>query len=164
MCSSIGTSLERCAGFYTHSVFPNNVSLSLPLAQQVYNRYDTIVSTLGCSIYIEVYICLALAPQCDPSLPSPSVRPRPPCASFCDNVKAQCNDAINDLGGFGIDVDCLLANCNRQVSNFLISHAYSLQCLIIMSPQFLYEINYALPLEISVIECCFTTTKGYAGL
>ena len=119
MCSPIATSLGSCAGFYTHSVFPNNVSLSLPLAQQVYNRYDAIVSTLGCSIYIEVYICLALAPQCDPSLPS--VRPRPPCVSFCDNVKAQCNDAINDLGGFGTDVDCLLANCNRQVSVIFIA-------------------------------------------
>lgn len=109
-CSSIESLLERCASFYTHSLFPNNVTRSQLEAQQRYETYSVFLE-FGCSAFAEVYICLALAPQCNPSLPLP----RPPCASFCDNVKAQCNDAITTRGGFGFDVYCLLADCNRQV-------------------------------------------------
>ena len=113
VCSRIGSTLSECTNFYAHSIFPNNVTRSESEAEQRYGIYRRFFENLDCSKYAQIYICLALAPYCDPSLP----RPRPPCASFCDNVKAQCNDEIIERGGYVFDVLCLL-ECPRQVEFF----------------------------------------------
>ena len=78
-------------------------------ATQAYDSYNVFYTAFGCSRYAELFVCLSLAPQCLNNTA------RPPCASFCDIVKAQCNDAILHRGGFGFDVHCLL-DCSRQVA------------------------------------------------
>lgn len=77
-------------------------------ATQAYDRYNVLYTTFDCSDFAELFVCLSLAPQCENDVA------RPPCASFCDVVKARCNEAILQRGGFGFDVYCLL-DCSRQV-------------------------------------------------
>lgn len=82
-------------------------------ASIVYERYEIFYTTFDCSVYAELFICLALFPHCDTAR-GPDMA-RPPCASLCDLVVGQCGDAIQSKGGFGFDVDCLLSRCSRQV-------------------------------------------------
>ena len=146
VCSSIESSLGRCAAYYMHSIFPNNVSYSQDEALQGYERYR-VFAEFGCSVYADVYICLALAPLCNPPLPLP----RPPCTSFCNNVTAQCNDAISARGGFGFDIYCLL-ECNRQVYNNVIQH--------MPLPTQLFSVPDKRALRLVHGMVCFATIRG----
>lgn len=109
VCSSMmQSSLEGCSAYYSQSSFPNNLTRTILEASTAYEIYRGFYTTYDCSAFAEVFICLALAPQCEAGR---NVA-RPPCASFCDRVKADCNDAILFRGGFGFDVYCLLT-CSR---------------------------------------------------
>ena len=102
------SSLGGCSAYYSHGSFPNNLTRTILEASTAYGTYSGFYTDFDCSAFAEVFICLSLAPQCQES----GAVVRPPCASFCDRVKADCNDAILARGGFVLDVFCLL-ECPR---------------------------------------------------
>lgn len=111
-CVAIPSS-SSCSRFYSHTTFPNNITTSTSDAETTLQTYSVFYtsSAFNCTPYNHLYVCLALMPHCTAAA-GPS-RARPPCKSFCDRMRANCQSTIMNNGGSALDVRCLIGNCNR---------------------------------------------------
>ena len=108
-CTSIADT--KCSEFYGYSSFPNRVSQDFNSSINTLSLYRGLY-TLGCSKYMQIYLCLALMPTCDD--PMGLSEKLGPCESLCLLVTQNCSNVLQNVIGDN-DISCLFTDCKRYI-------------------------------------------------